>query len=126
MKRVLYGVVALACYIVLYWFSLTVWSLAGFATIGKPAQLMDIGLRAAAIPFVAGTAIAFVFGKRVEIGAVFVAPFAWSTALLLIQDVDWHAMPSGVLGFWVISSVASCAAVGGAILERRIHITSET
>lgn len=119
MKRILYGVAIVLCYSVLYWVSMAVWSFAGFATIGSVARGIDVMLRAAAFPFLLGGLLAFAFRERLQMWALVVAPFAASAALLIGTGINWHEIKNGMLGFWVISAVAACAAVGGGAVERK-------
>jgi hypothetical protein len=72
-----------------------------------------------AFPFLLGGLLAFAFTQRLQIWALAIAPFAASAALLVYTGVNWHEITNGVLGFWVTSSVAACAAVGGGTLERK-------
>lgn len=124
MKRILYGVAIVLCYDVLYWVSTAVWSFAGFATIGGVARGIDVVLRAAAFPFLLGGLLAFAFRERLQMWALLLAPFVASATLLIVTGVNWDEIKDGVLGFWVISAVAACAAVGGGAIERRARRVS--
>jgi len=124
MKRIFYGVAIVLCYNVLYWVSMFIWSFAGFATVSHATRGIDVVLRAVAFPFLLGVLLTFAFGKRLQMWALAVAPFAASAALLLGTGVNWHEIDNGVLGFWVISAIAACAAIGGGAIERRAHPAS--
>jgi hypothetical protein len=119
MKKILYGVAVVLCYTALFWVLMAIWSYAGFANISRITRGIDIVLRAVAFPFVLGGVLAFAFKDRLQMWALVVAPFASSAALLIGTGVNWHEITNGVLGFWVISAVAACAAVVGGTVERR-------
>ncbi|MBZ5629401.1 MAG: hypothetical protein LAO06_11115 [Acidobacteriia bacterium] len=123
MKRVFYGVAIVLCYNLLYWGSILVWSFLGFATIGSIARGIDVVLRAAAIPFVLGGVVAFAFRERLQMWALLLAPFASSAALLIVTGMNPREIKDGVLGFFIVSAVAACAAVAGGTVERKVHLS---
>ena len=118
-RRIVVGVAVVFSYILAYWLSIFLWSLAGFATLGEIATLIDAILRSAAIPFLLGGLLAGVFKKRLEVWALAVAPFVSSAALLLGTGTRWHEISNGVLGFWVIGGLSALCAVAGGITQRR-------
>jgi hypothetical protein len=123
-KRTVFGLAAVVCYAVLYWGAIIAWSLAESATFGGIPHRVDVPLRAVLIPFVLGGILALAFGRRLEMWALCFAPFAALAGLLVVTGMNWHEVQGGVLGFFVVGTVAGCAAVAGALVERRLHASS--
>jgi hypothetical protein len=122
MKRIGQGVVVVLCYVIAYWIFIGLWSFTGFSSISSVTERIDAVLRATAIPFLLGVGLAFVFRQRLQLWALAVAPFASSAVLLVVTGMDWREIQHGVLGFWVISAVAACAATAGGVVERRAEL----
>jgi hypothetical protein len=121
MKKMLYRILTISCYLSLYWLLLFLWSFVHLARIGGAAQIVDVAVRIAALPFLVGWMLVFSFKGRSEIWALGLAPFVSSAAQLLVEGMSPNEIEHGVLGFFVVGGVAAFASIAGGIVERRVQ-----